>query len=311
MLSPHQITSFENTTGTSSRGTFTIGKEIARGSFINVFAAKWGDQECVCKITPVTNGRSELENDIIWLRTISRSSSMMVPEPIMMIELETHHLLFQQRLDRSLADLHACSPSWFTKDVCKKICHDMLLILHRFHRCGVVYGDLKVENIMIGYGDTKDTLRVVDMGGVAYIGRPVLNHGTLLTCSLANHYGNRLTIASELESLAYVIADLYQGLPWDNDNGCPDGLPDREADAYMRNAVKKAKETETLFGDFPEMRHFLNAAKAGYEDWEMYRDLVKTGVQAYPWSGKELPPLEIKSPSPFPLNTSPGASRVY
>jgi len=316
MLSPTLVQSLQNTKGVVTEwtptignkdkpiGEFVIGYEVARGNDANVFSAMWCGKPCVCKITPVLDATSKVYTEYTWLRTFRPSyatSSKIVPLPIAAVDLKTHTLLFVEAQDRSLADLHTENKSWFTQDVCKKICGDLMRALRVLHVKNCMYGELKPNHIMIGYQGEKDTLVFADISNVDSLNTSSQYKGNLFTCSVASHLAQPITVESELESLAYLIAWLYEGLPWHVSGPLPQkGIQLR----YMRNLVLHDKNKESLFQFFPVMRQFLDIVKSGEPiDYDKLLALMHTDLPSYPWSGNAPSFLgSEKMLTPFPLD---------
>ncbi|KAM0524536.1 hypothetical protein ACHAPE_000633 [Trichoderma viride] len=174
------------------------------------------------------------------------------------------------------------------------------------HSKNIVHRDLKMENIVMGFGkEDGKTAYILDFGLSGYF-RPQSDYntapgyyiaGTLETACIAWHLNRPQSPKDDLESLAYVLIYLFRGyLPWTVDGGSL-------IESYSSERTLKLKLSlpmELICKDMPSefARHLKYARSLKYEDTpnygkvrDMYRRLMKRmGYQydgVYDWDLKD------------------------
>ena len=143
----------------------------------------------------------------------------------------------------------------------------LLNILETIHSKGVVHGDLKPGNILMGVGDKHDQCFIVDFGiskvyrysngtHIPYrTKKPFI--GTRIYASISVHNGIETSRKDDLESLIYVLVFLHKGnLPWQKLNMSESENKKKVGEMKMKLA------SEEICKDMPEeFVKFLNYVK--------------------------------------------------
>lgn len=305
-------THYENTTVTLRRGalpdgtketqehTLNIYDKIASGAQGIVFTGTWDDAPCVCKAAPTVDGYNAVIAEWTMLRAFREF--IPVPQPIARLQEQTRVVVVEERLDRTLNELR---PYFQGKEgECIKLCADITRILEHMHSRGFIYIDIKPHNFMSGFDDRSHIIHVVDLGGVGKAGEIAPQAGTALYTSIASQRGQPLTYESDLESLGYMIADLYYGrLPWSVLIEEGQRLPMHQINRFLQEVptrMAEMKATIPLFSreTLPEMVDFMQIVKVGGPNLHQQLLAVLDTVEGdYPWPVAEEPPV----PTPRPL----------
>jgi serine/threonine protein kinase len=107
-----------------------------------------------------------------------------------------------------------------------KIGIQMITLLETIHNKGLVHRDIKPENFLLGPNNDMDRIHIIDFGfGRSYLLNGGQGHipqkkthsiiGSLTYASLNAHELTELSRRDDMESLGYVLTNLYLGtLPW-------------------------------------------------------------------------------------------------
>jgi casein kinase 1 len=161
----------------------------------------------------------------------------------------------------------------------------LLTVLQDIHTKSVVHRDIKPENIIMGRGDNKNIVYLVDYG-ISKIFRDSQNKhipyrekksfiGTTRYASIAAHMGVEVARKDDLESLIYVLIYLAKGqLPWQNLN-----VSEKEKTKKV-GEIKMKYTAEELCKDLPEeFATYLNYVRGlnfkQHPDYEYIRKLFR------------------------------------
>lgn len=93
---------------------------------------------------------------------------------------------------------------------------EMVKCIDYLHRCNIVHGDIKGDNFAISATNPRKIM-IFDFGLARDSSSTVAEfHGSLLYASIATHEYRAIHPKDDIESLGYLISDLYKALPWKN-----------------------------------------------------------------------------------------------
>jgi serine/threonine protein kinase len=218
-----------------------------------------------------------------------------------------YDVMVMDLLGTNLGDLfHECGSQFSIKTVLM-LADQMISRLEYLHNMNMLHRDIKPENFVMGVGNTKNTLYLVDFGlSKAFRDVKTNQHmsfrdgksltGTVRYASVNTHQGIEATRRDDLESVGYVLVYFLRGfLPWQ-------GIARKQSKRYRYSKVGDMKKTirlEDLCDGCPkEFVEFLRYCR-GLEFMErpdyarlrrIFRDLLKNlGCDYnydYDWSGK-------------------------
>lgn len=129
-------------------------------------------------------------------------------------------------LDHSLEDLFQARGKKFSLSTVLKIGLQIISRLETFHLKGFLHRDIKANNFMIGRGDERDLVYIIDFGlAKRYRDSKSGKHipfrdgkslvGTARYASIASHLGYEQGRKDDLESLGFLLLYFLRGkLPW-------------------------------------------------------------------------------------------------
>ena len=218
-----------------------------------------------------------------------------------------YDVMVMDLLGTNLGDLfHQCGNIFSTKTVLM-LADQIISRLEYLHNMNILHRDIKPENFVMGVGNTRNTLYLVDFG-LSKTFRDIKTNqhmcfrdgksltGTARYASVNTHQGIEATRRDDLESVGYVLVYFLRGfLPWQ-------GIARKQSKRHRYAKVGEMKRTirlENLCDSCPqEFIDFLRYCR-GLEFTErpdysrlrqMFRDLLKNlGFDYnydYDWSGK-------------------------
>lgn len=201
-----------------------------------------------------------------------------------------YNILSIELLDNSLEGfLNKCGGKFTLKTVLM-LADQMISTLECLHRHYYIHRDLKPENFMMGVGDKRSIVYLIDFGlSKRYIDVkndfthiPYKNHksmtGTARYASINSLAGVEQSRRDDMESLGYILVYFLKGhLPWQ-------GLPGKTRDEKYNNIldVKRSTSIEELCSGIPhEFADFIRLTREleftdepNYSSYrEMFRDL--------------------------------------
>ncbi|OQV16365.1 Casein kinase I isoform gamma-3 [Hypsibius exemplaris] len=232
---------------------FVIGEPFAKGGFGEVrfgYHKSMSAKKFAVKIEPVNhNGMRHLSAEYNIYSILGDSSGIPRCYYYGLCGI-MHNALVMDLLGPSLDDVFESMKRKFTLRTVLLITLQAFDRLHYLHSRGVVHGDVKGENFLIGLpNEGLDTvIYIVDFGLSQVLKDHAKNvylynensivcpSGTPRYMSVSAHSGNALSFRDDLESLAYVLVYFLKGrLPWQ-------GI--HEKDASKKSAIIKARKTE-------------------------------------------------------------------
>ena len=218
-----------------------------------------------------------------------------------------YDVLVMDLLGTNLATLFSECSNKFSLKTVLMLADQMISRLEYLHNMNILHRDIKPENFVMGMGNTKNTLYLVDFGlsktfrdvktnqHMCYRDGKTLT-GTVRYASVNTHQGIEATRRDDLESVGYVLVYFLRGsLPWQ-------GVARKQSRKHRHSKIGEMKRStglEELCQECPQ--EFVNFLKycRGLEFTEKpdygrlrqkFRDLLKTlGYEYnydYDWSGR-------------------------
>ncbi|KAG2336163.1 kinase-like protein [Suillus weaverae] len=180
------------------------------------------DDVVAIKLEPLTSRPSSVEREYKILKRLGNGVG--IPHVIWFSRESTYHALALELLGPSLHDIFKARNRKFSLHTVVNIGDQLLSRLEYIHSYGYIHGDIKPQNILVGLGDSTQTLFVVDFG-ITKMGQPLT--GTPAFTSINNHLGlepgrrddleynhEKLSTSDILEcKVDTTIADLCDGIP--------------------------------------------------------------------------------------------------
>ena len=207
---------------------YLIIKEIGSGSFGNVFKAKDIKNEGkfvaikVEKIEKTESNKSRLNMEYDIYKGIQGDG---IPEILYYNnDYEGKKILIMNFLGPSLEDLFEFCSRKFNLKTIAMMGIQLIDRIEYVHNQGIIHRDIKPENFLIGIGNDKSKIYIVDFGlSKTYIEdddhiefRNNKNFtGTYRYSSIRNHRGIEQSRRDDLESIGYMLVYFSKGvLPW-------------------------------------------------------------------------------------------------
>ncbi|CAE7856748.1 CKL4 [Symbiodinium microadriaticum] len=207
--------------GLEEEPKFTLGKRLGHGSFGQVFLAKdvQTGEDLAVKVEHPVGKHSSLTFEA---RVLKRFSAPGFPRIHSLGKEGCYHLLAMELLGPSIeATFNKCGRKFGLKTLLM-MAEQMVRLLEYVHMKGYVHRDIKPENFLIGRGDRRNVVHLIDFGLAKRLDpeRPRLGPrrslvGTARYASICAHEGAEQGCKDDLEALAYVLIYLALGeLPW-------------------------------------------------------------------------------------------------
>lgn len=201
---------------------FTIGECLGSGSFGDVYKAKMQDgRDVAIKFERKIQKTRFLQNEIAVYRKLKGMVGF--PKSIANGSTADHYFIAVELLGPSLMTFFKSHGESFGLSTVLKIGIQILDRLEILHTKNIVHGDLKPENVVVGYNDSSK-LYLIDFGLSTEIEnadelrvpfRIDSVRGTLKYMSVGAHQGI-VAFQNDIESLGYLLVFLLSGkMPWD------------------------------------------------------------------------------------------------
>lgn len=152
-------------------------------------------------------------------------------------------------------------------------------IIKEIHETGIIHRDIKPDNFVIGFGETHNTIYLIDFGlSISYINNKTMQHrdyehkhqftGSFRYSSINNHKGIQQSRRDDLESICYMMIYFYKGiLPWQN-------IPAEDKREKLKKTYQRKKDVsiDELCSECPkEFKQIVSyCRKLGYKETPDY-----------------------------------------
>jgi len=263
-----------HSSASSSRGRkYSFHRYIGGGSFGEIYSAdclKSGRLVAV-KVEAKEARNPQLKNEFTLYKTYLTGATGF-PEVYDLNQTRNHKFFAMEMLGENLEALfERCNRSWSPKTVVH-VAIQLMTRLETFHgRTGYVHRDIKPENLVMGKGDKKSTMYLVDLGlAKSFRDKDTGEHipsypkprksltGTARYASVRAHLGEDQTRRDDMESAGYVLVYFCKGhLPWQGMRAAT------KKERYERiRECKMATPTRVLCsGLVPQMHRYMQYVK--------------------------------------------------
>ncbi|KAG2113214.1 kinase-like domain-containing protein [Suillus discolor] len=207
-------------------GRFRLGDILGSGSYGVVYRARniINDDELAVKLEPLINNSSSLEHEYHILKQLE--GGVGIPRAVWFGREAAHDALVLDLLGPSLHDLFLKHNRKFSLRTILNFGDQLLLSLEHIHSRNYMHGDIKLQNVLVSHGASKNTVFIVDFSiAKEYWNSAAQSHmpfrqgrcltGTPAFASINNHLGVVPGRRDDLESLIYMlIYFLHSSLPW-------------------------------------------------------------------------------------------------
>jgi serine/threonine protein kinase len=151
-----------------------------------------------------------------------------IPTAYDLFDYQGSRVLVMDHMGPSLESLFCRNAKRFSLKTVLMIVDQILRIIEWIHKCGVVHRDIKPQNFLVGRGELRNKIFLIDFGiSTAYRDLKTHRHcpysrdgglaGTVYYASVNVHLGDQQSRRDDLESVLYVVIRfLLGGLPWDH-----------------------------------------------------------------------------------------------
>ena len=202
---------------------YLLTEKIGSGSFGTIYKGHntRTNQQVAVKVEPIINKTKLLKNETIIYNYLAGLKG--VPSVKWFGKDETNYYMIINLLGESLETLLEKKKTFSLKLVLQ-IGIQILELLETIHSKGLVHRDIKPENFLLGLGDDKKHLYIIDFGfcrsylqNSAHIEMKKTSNliGTPKFASIHAHNLDELSRRDDLESLGYMLIYLFLGeLEW-------------------------------------------------------------------------------------------------
>lgn len=209
-------------------GKFRIGKELGHGSFGNVYLG----------YNIETGQRVAIKSELIKTKQLHMELALYqriqggfgFPQVQYYGTEDAHNVLILDLLGPAIDKILSYCGARFSLKTIILLATQMITRLEFVHSRGLINKDIKPNNMLMGLGDKKDVLHMIDFGlAQAYVDKNGQHYpmstglefvGTYQYGSLHAHLGYKLSRRDDLESLGYTLIQFLLGtLPWQNIHG--------------------------------------------------------------------------------------------
>ena len=279
---------------------YKIIKKVGKGTFGIVYKGIQLDtnQPIAIKIERDKHSRLELEYNIYN----QFKNVIGVPRIIDFIKNEEkkEKTLIMEYLGPSIDFLFTLCKNKFSVKTVLMIAIQSINRLEQIHKQGFIHRDIKPDNFLVGYGQNKDIIYLVDFGlSKKYINSHYRNDknlvGSLRYASIRNHKGIEQSRRDDLESLGYMLIYFINGsLPWQNvqkktEKEIIDEIFNIKRNISLKDLCNGLPEEFYLYMKYCRLLRFVEKPDYKYLRKLMYAVLVKNNWEYdfnYDWMNK-------------------------
>ncbi|UKZ85136.1 uncharacterized protein TrAFT101_001009 [Trichoderma asperellum] len=315
--------------GITIRDRWRLEGEIGAGGFGQVYLATdlktnkfVAVKLCYLKANP---GNSSLQHESVFYKMLQNQPGIAALHDIGSDDRQSIEFMVCDLLGASLWDLLGRCGHRFSLKTTLMLTDQLISRVEMLHSKNLLHRDLKMENIVMGFGkENGKTAYLLDFGLSGYfrsrddyITAPDYRlAGTIETACIAWHLNRPQSPKDDLESLAYVLIFLFRGyLPWSIDGDSDASYPSSERALKMKLSLP----IDIICKDMPPQfaRHLKYVRSLKYNDTpnysklrDMYQRLMKRmGYEydgVYDW---DLTEKEIDSTKQPPSDAIPASTR--
>ena len=204
---------------------YVIRKHLGGGSFGDVYEAEdMNSQQIVALKFETNEANPQLPNEYKMYRQLEGMDG--IPKVYGLYDYGKSRILAMDQMGQSLEGLFRRCGKRFSLKTVLMITDQVLRIIEWVHNCGIVHRDIKPQNFLVGRGELRNKIFLIDYGvSTNYIDPRTREHamftgnngliGTAYYVSINTHLGEQQSRRDDLESIAYMLIRFLKGqLPW-------------------------------------------------------------------------------------------------
>tara|TARA_B110000211_G_C14093227_1_gene560759 strand:+ start:13639 stop:14541 length:903 start_codon:yes stop_codon:yes gene_type:complete len=228
---------------------YTIVKKIGQGAFGKVYKARLRDSpNTIVAIKSEENekNKTRLRHEIVIYNLLDGAVGF--PKLYDSITTSSKIIIVMEYLGPNLEKLCRYCDKRFSLKTILMLAIQILNRIEKFHGLGYIHRDIKPDNFLIGVGEKKSRLYLIDFG----LAKKIITNGTHIRyrdkksftgsyrySSIRNHKGIEQGRRDDLESIGYLLLYFLKGrLPWQGLGGSTKG--------EKKNRIFEKKNSTTL-----------------------------------------------------------------